>query len=226
MLPKKRIFVKEFDGKTFQVPKPNAWKYIPVVNKGAYRSLGENWTDVCTDTIKQCNPYCVWIFTINLVKKEHSRKKSSNYFSSKAHCKLDGCECKVDISQKHTDDETIMLRFKNDVKHDICQVKSRKIKGMKREESKKKMKANSHKTPSGYYRSKLSQVSAQSFSGGNRDSVGSSKKIYQNMKAEVMAEVNSIKNLHQEIIKVQEKFKEKDYRKAASTDWSVVSQIF
>ena len=101
MLPKKIIFVKEFDGKTFQVPKPNAWKYILVINKGAYRSPGENWTDVCTDAIKQCNPYCVWIFTRNLVKKEHSRKKSSNYFSSKAHCKLDGCECKVDISQAH-----------------------------------------------------------------------------------------------------------------------------
>ena len=94
-LCRNKYFESDMDKVSCSVSVCKEWHKIPILQKKGYRSLGGNWKEFCLNYIKVKNPFCVWKFTSNFVKKETSRKQSSSYFMAKAKCTHSVCTCKV-----------------------------------------------------------------------------------------------------------------------------------
>ena len=105
------------------------WHKIPILQKKGYRSLGGNWKELCLNYIKVKNPFCVWKFTSNFVKKETSRKQSFSYFMAKAKCTRSVCTCKVTVTQRIKNAKEVNFEFYGNARHDTAKPKSRQIKG-------------------------------------------------------------------------------------------------
>ena len=82
---------------------------IPILPKKRYRSL---------IYIKVKNPFYVWKFTTNFIKKQTSRKQSSSYFMAEAKCKQSVDTCKVVATQRVKNAKEIKLEFYGNVRHE------------------------------------------------------------------------------------------------------------
>ena len=209
-LPRAETFHEFMDGVHFESKVTENWFKIPIIDKENYRHLGGDWVKHCLSHIKKKNPYCVWKFTSNFVKKKDSRKSNCQFFNAKAQCIHRDCPCKVKIIQQHENDCTLLIQFTGDVHHLVTNPKSRQIKGKEREDEKKKFQGNSSINPSDVYRKKLGSLPGNAFATGNREGVGNSKKVYQNIKNEAMHEINSFENLHKQLIDLQIKLEKED----------------
>ena len=68
--------------------------------------------------------------------------------------------------------------------------------------------------PSDIYREVLSSIPSEQFSFGNRDGAGQPKKVHQNIKHEVLHEINSFDKVHKNLLTLEEKLKKND-----ETEW-------
>ena len=195
-LCRNKYFESDMDKASCSVSVCKEWHKIPILQKKGYRSLGGNWKELCLNYIKVKNPFCVWKFTSNFVKKETSRKQSSSYFMAKAKCTHSVCTCKVIITQNIKNAKEIKLEFYGNVRHDTTKPKSRQIKGEGRKNMNKIYNSSFYMNLSDMYREGLSSIPSEQFFSGNRDGAAQSKKVHQNIKHEALHEINSFDNIH------------------------------
>ena len=128
-LCRSKYFESNMDKVSCSINVCKEWHKIPILQKKGCCSLGGNWQEFCLNYIKVKNPFCVWKFTSNFVKKETSRKQSSSYFVAKAKWTHSVCTCKVVVTQRVENAKEIKLEFYGNVRHDTTKPKSRQIKG-------------------------------------------------------------------------------------------------
>ena len=99
------------------------WHKIQILEKKGYCSLSGNWKEFCLNYIKVKNPFAVWKFNPNFVKKEKSRKQSPSYFMAKAKCKHNVCTCKVVFKKRVKSAKEIKLEFYGNVRDNTTKLK-------------------------------------------------------------------------------------------------------
>ena len=212
-LPKKRVCNKMLDGTKHEIPVPIQWKTLPIVQQKDYRAYGGEYATLFRECLKPINPYCCFTVKANYVKKVDSRKKSSPFYKGTGRCSVPSCGVAVEVLLNSDLDDFLLVKFKGNVKHDITKPKSFQIRGKEREKEKNKYRDNIKTNPNDRYIKLLKSVPPESFAYGNRDGAGTLK-THQNIKAEVMREMNSFEFLHKRLLDLQKDLIDKDSKKA------------
>ena len=71
---------------------------------------------------------------------------------------MEGCNCKVTISQETPESQKLHLKFDGDVKHIMSKPKKRQIHGRARREEIERVKTNPKVSAAGIYRKKLRSI--------------------------------------------------------------------
>ena len=209
-LPKSRVINKIVEGLTHKVKLPLQWVALPILPKKEYRMFGGDFIMLCLECVRKVNSLCSFSITSNYVKKDDSRKKSSNFFTGKGRCKMEGCPCKFIAVQKSKNDTHMTIEFVGNIIHDITKPTARQIRGKERKKEKEKYLTNLKLNPTDVFREKLHLVPPISFACGNRDGAEISKKTHQNIKCEAIRGINSFDILRKEILNLQKRLHDED----------------
>ena len=193
-----------------------AWRGLPVLNKNGYRCYGGDWTNYMTKILKKFNPYCVWCFNLNFIKKENARKKNTPYFRGKAKCTMANCTCIANIKITDELDDEMKINFSGEICHDVTAPKARRITGEVKGKIKETFSTNRLLPPSTFYRSKLGQVDHKAFQAGNLTEVGTSPRAFQTIKSKTKCERSSIAAMHENLGRLSKSIAKDDERSALS----------
>eukprot|EP00111_Clytia_hemisphaerica_P014785 TCONS_00043590-protein len=211
-LTKTKFFTRDFHGKKASYMITPEFRKIPIIcdRKTLKRRRGGNWVDITLKLIKEANPFCSWKFTYNHIRKNKTNKKNSSYWVAKAKCTFVDCNCRVEITQEDKESLELVFHFIGDINHNVTKPKSRKINGEARKQVKSKFLKEPNHSAAGNYRKSLASIPSDVFASGNRDRVGTSKKVHQKIRSEVNIELNGINNLHKNLCDLQRRLAEDD----------------
>eukprot|EP00112_Aurelia_sp_Birch-Aquarium-sp1_P007934 Seg1866.7 transcript_id=Seg1866.7/GoldUCD/mRNA.D3Y31 product="Sentrin-specific protease 1" protein_id=Seg1866.7/GoldUCD/D3Y31 len=186
-----------------------AWRNLPITTLNGQRRFTGDWTSFFNNVITGINPYCVFSFKNNHIKKEGSRKRKSPFFKADAKCTVDPCQCKAILSIDDEKKNTLSISFVGDIVHKSNVLKSRKITGSEREKLRNEF-SMSRKTPSNLFRQKLQTVNDRAFTSGNRTGCGITPKAFQHISSEARAEQLDMSSMSGKVRIVDKDIREKN----------------
>eukprot|EP00795_Rhopilema_esculentum_P003136 gene3136-1441_t len=183
----RKEFKKKMDGVKRVMPLDPVWRNLEIKTlKGGSRRFAGEWTAFFSKMIEKFNPFCVFAFKHNHIKNEASRKKKSPFFKASGFCTIKKCKCNVLLCIESEHSKDINIDFRGDAVHDASNLRARRMTGTERNNLKDVFRETSSK-PSGLYRQKLKEITADAYSAGNRSGCGVSAKAFQHISAEAKA---------------------------------------
>ena len=166
--------------------------------------LVRNWCELLVGIIKQHNQYCTLVFKGNHVSSLESRKRNCALVRGHAVCAHRPiCTAEVHFSVTKSDLNTMHLKFKGEITHNVRNPRARHISGLAREQKRQIFEKKPTMPPSDVYRNDLSALSADAFAAGDRTGAGKSKRVIQEIKNETKKRHRDTHMLHETLSNLQ-----------------------
>ena len=158
----------------------SSWKEIINVNLSSdvlmneiednceYRRFNDKGMATIMSILEKTNPHCCLAIKKNRIKKVGSRKINIRFWSGRAVCTFTTCKCFAELNIQNRQNPVLEIIWKNNISHNIAEMKKRKLTGQKRSNFHTKFKANDT-APSKTLRQRLASLSSESYSSGKRE---------------------------------------------------------
>ena len=158
----------------------SSWKEIINVNlssdvlmneiedKCEYRRFNDKGMATIMSILEKTNPHCCLAIKKNRIKKVGSRKINIRFWSGRAVCTFTTRKCFAELNIQSQQNPVLEIIWKNNISHNIAEMKKRKLPRQKRSDFHAKFKA-SDTTPSKTVRQRLASLLSETYSSGKRE---------------------------------------------------------
>ena len=139
-----------------------------IEDKCEYRRFNDKGMATIMSILEKTNPHCCLAIKKNRIKKVGSRKINIRFWSGRAVCTFTTWKCFAELNIQNQQNPVLEIIWKNNISHNIAEMKKRKLTGQKRSDFHAKFKA-SDTAPSKTVRQRLASLSSESYSSGKRE---------------------------------------------------------